>query len=113
VLLPDADRVEIDPRKLHGYLLSLTHPIGRFKARFFGAIGYSAMRWQELDADLRAQHLTQDATPGDVLDRGQLFTIGAILKGPSGQSAMVRSVWFVPKDGGAPRFVTAYPGGIA
>jgi hypothetical protein len=39
--------------------------------------------------------------------------IGAILKGPSGQSAMVRSVWFVPKDGGAPRFVTAYPGGIA
>ena len=111
MLLPDADRAEIDPRKLHGYLLSPTHPIGRFKARFFGALGYSAEGWQDLGADLRTQHLTQDATPDESLADGQLFTIGAILKGPNGQSAMVRSVWFVPKAGGVPRFVTAYPGG--
>jgi len=85
--------------------------VGRFKARFFAALGYSAERWQELEADLRIQHLTQDCQPGESTKEGQVYTIRAILKGPAGQSAVVLSVWFVSSAGGAPRFVTAYPGG--
>ena len=111
MLLPNADLAEIDPQKLHGYLLSETHPVGRFKARFFAALGYAAERWQELEADLRIQHVTQDAQPGESLLEGQVFTIRAILKGPNGQSAVVLSVSFIAAAGGAPRFVTAYPGG--
>jgi hypothetical protein len=110
VLLPDADRAEIDPEKLHGYLLSTTHPIGRFKARFFRALGYSAEQWLELEADLRGQHLSQDAEPGHISAHGQVFTIRATLEGPNGASAIVLSVWFIAKAGGPPRFVTAYPG---
>jgi hypothetical protein len=112
VLLSNAHLAEIDPQKLHGYLLSRTHPVGRFKARFFAALGYAAERWQELEADLRLQHLTQDAQLAESLREGQVFTIRAILKGPNGQSAVVRSVWFVAASGGSPRFVTAYPGGV-
>lgn len=108
--LPNADIAEINPQKLHGYLLSHTHPVGRFKARFFAALGYSAERWQEFEADLRSQHLTQEATPGESPSEGQLFTIRAILKGPNGQASAVLSVWFIASAGGAPRFVTAYPG---
>jgi uncharacterized protein DUF6883 len=111
VRLPDADQAIIDPLKVHGYLLSPTHPIGRFKAGFFAALGYAAERWQELEADVRAQHLTQDAELSGSLPAGKLFTIRAILKGRNGQSAVVLSVWFVPSAGGPPRFVTAYPGG--
>ena len=111
MVLPNADAAEIDPQKLHGYLLSETHPVGRFKARCFGALGYAAERWQEFEADLRIQHLTQDAQPGELLPEGQVFTIRAILKGPNRQSAVVLSVWFVAAAGGVPRFVTAYPGG--
>lgn len=111
MLVPNAELAEIDPQKLHGYLLSKTHPIGRFKARFFAALGYSAERWQEFEADLRIQHLTQDAQPSELIPEGQVFTIRAILKGPNGQSAVVLSVWFVPAGSRAPRFVTAYPGG--
>lgn len=111
MLLPNAHLAEIDPQKLHGYLLSKTHPVGRFKARFFAALGYAAERWQELEADLRMQHLKQDAQPGESLPAGQVFTIRAILKGPSGETAVMLSVWFVAAAGGAPRFVTAYPGG--
>jgi hypothetical protein len=29
---PDWDKVEIDPMKIRDYLLSPTHPVGRFKA---------------------------------------------------------------------------------
>jgi hypothetical protein len=111
VLLPHAERAEIDPSKLHAYLLSTTHPVGRFKARFFKALGYSAERWQELEADLRIQHLTQDAEMAESTVDGQIYTIRAILRGPNGQTAIVRSVWFVPTRSGIPRFVTAYPGG--
>ena len=77
MLLPRADDAEIDPRKLHEYLLSTTHPVGRFKARFFKALGYSAGRWHELEADIRAQHLTQDAEPSELVANGQFFTIRA------------------------------------
>lgn len=111
MLLPDADRTEIDPAKLREYLLSTDHPLGRFKARFFGALGFSANRWEELESALRTQHLTQDAEAGTSAAYGQKFTIRAILKGPTGESAMVVSVWFIPSGETVPRFVTAYPGG--
>ncbi|MGE3345180.1 MAG: DUF6883 domain-containing protein [Vicinamibacterales bacterium] len=83
--LPDAERAEIDPAKLRDYLLSTTHSLGRFKARFFGALGFSAQRWSELDAALRAQHLTQAAEPGATGPHGPKFTSRAILTGPNGQ----------------------------
>lgn len=111
MLLPNADRAEIDPAKLRDYLLSSDHPLGRFKARFFGALGFSADRWEQLEAALRAQHLTQDAEPTSIATHGQKFTIRAILKGPTGESASVVSVWFIPAGQNVPRFVTAYPGG--
>jgi hypothetical protein len=78
------------------YVLSPYHPVGRFKARFFAALG--------------EQHLTQDA--GAVGDDayGRTFAIRAILQGPTG-SAPVVSVWFIRTGEDFPRFVTAYPGG--
>lgn len=110
MVLPNADRAEIAPAKVRGYLLSSSHPIGRFKARFFGALGFSADNWKEFEEALRIQHLTQDAQLADTDDHGQKYTIRAILNGPNGQSALVVSVWFIPKIGSVPRFVTAYPG---
>ena len=110
MVLPNGDRAQIDPAKLRDYLLSSTHPIGRFKARFFGALGFSADNWQELADAFRLQHLTQDAEPGEADPHGQKYTIRAIPVGPNGQAASVMSVWFLPKGGPFPRFVTAYPG---
>ena len=111
MLVPNVTRAEIDSEKLRGYLLSPTHPVGRFKARFFAALGYSADDWQTLEADLRIQHLSQDADPGAVTQYGQPYTIRAILKGPNGESALLVSVWFVRTSTKETHFVTAYPGG--
>ncbi|MBI4220090.1 MAG: hypothetical protein HY682_08120 [Chloroflexi bacterium] len=107
--LPNADRAVIDPTKLHGYLLSRTHPVGRFKAVFFSALGYSSDSWQRLEADLRNQHLRHDAVAGKATRYGQTYEIRATLVGPSGSSARVVSIWFLPADEDVPRFVTAYP----
>ena len=110
VLIPNTDRATIDPAKLRDYLLSATHPIGRFKARFFTALGFAPDRWEELAEALRLQHLTQDGQPADPTAQGRKYTIRAILNGPTGQSVLVVSVWFIPAGGDVPRFVTAYPG---
>ena len=111
-MLPKAERAIIDPAKLHGYVLSAGHPVGRFKARFFAALGFTADNWRDLDTALRVQHLTQPAAAEAVDALGQSFTIRAILKGPAG-AALVTSVWFLRAGEDTARFVTAYPGGKA
>jgi hypothetical protein len=110
VLLPNAEHAIIERAKLEDYLLSFSHPVGRFKARFFAGLDFSADRWGTLHEALRAQHLTQDAEAGVPDGFGQSFTIRAILQGPTGRSAMVVSVWFIRVGEAQPRFVTAYPG---
>ena len=109
-MLPNADQAIIDPLKLHGYLLAASHPIGRFKAAFFARLGYTANNWQALDRALREQHLTKAATLVETTRHGRKFEIRAILKGPSGQSAVVLSAWMIRTGDSVPRLVTAYPG---
>ncbi|MGH7407240.1 MAG: DUF6883 domain-containing protein [Candidatus Methylomirabilales bacterium] len=109
--LPNADRAVIEPAKLHAYLLSRTHPLGRLKAAFFFGLGCSSEDWRRLAADLRSQHLTRDATPRESSRYGKKWEIRAPLEGPSGNLADVVSVWVVLANEDFPRFVTAYPGG--
>jgi hypothetical protein len=109
--IPNADRAFIDPEKLHEYLLSRNHPVGRFKAAFFLALGYSAETWRQLENDLRSQHLSRDATAEESTGYGKKYTIRATLVGPSSQSAEVVTVWVVRTGEDFPRFVTAYPEG--
>jgi len=110
VALPYADRAIIDREKLEGYVLSASHPVGRFKARFFARLGFTAGRWRLFEQALREQHLGQPAEAGPRDAFGQAFTIRAMLRGPTGAAALVISVWFVRVGEDRPRFVTAYPG---
>lgn len=50
--LPNAGRAVIDPAMLRDYLLSPAHPLGRFKAPFFVALGYAQDQWPQLESDL-------------------------------------------------------------
>jgi ferric-dicitrate binding protein FerR (iron transport regulator) len=111
LLIPNTDRAVIEPAKLHDYLLSRTHPIGRFKAAFFQALGYSSEAWRQLEADLRSQHLPKEAAAEEATSYGRKFVIRATLVGPSGASAALVSVWVVRAGEDFARFVTAYPEG--
>lgn len=59
--LPKAESVRIDERKVRGYLLSQTHPVGRFKARVFAALGFD-----EATADAFVGDLRRIAAEGEV-----------------------------------------------
>lgn len=90
-------------------VLALTqHPVGRFKAPFFQALGYSSENWRQLEVDLRTQHLSQDVRLEGQTPYGRKYSIHATLVGPSGSSADMVSVWIVRTGDELPRFVTAY-----
>ena len=107
--LPNADRAIIDPAKVRDYLLSGSHPVGRFKATLFFALGYTADRWEILRDDLLTLARTCVATPGQSSLFGLKFELDGILYGPSGRSAAVKTVWIVRLQEELPRFITAFP----
>jgi hypothetical protein len=107
--LPNADRAVIDAAKVRDYLLSEIHPVGRFKAAFFSALGYSADRWEVLRDDLLVLARTASAASGKPGPFGRTFEVDGILTGPSGHSADIRTVWIIRTTEDSPRFVTAFP----
>ena len=44
----------IPPEKLRDYLLSVSHPIGRFKSVFFRSLGYEVNDYEVLEKDIRS-----------------------------------------------------------
>jgi uncharacterized protein DUF6883 len=110
VTLPSAERAVVQAAKLRDYLLSPSHPVGRFKAAFFVGLGYSQESWQTLAADLR-RHATENAADAGVPNAyGQKYEVNGILTGPTGRTAALVSVWIVLNEEDFPRFVTAFPG---
>jgi hypothetical protein len=109
--LPNAENAVIDPEKLRDYLLSPSHPIGRFEAGFFSSLGYTQANWKQLQTDLHRQHLTEDAVLRRETAYGTKYEIHGGIRGPSGKTREVVSVWIILTDEDVPRFATAYPGG--
>ncbi len=108
--LPDSEKAIIDPEKLHDYLLSPSHPVGRFKAVFFSSMGYTQENWRDFEADLREQHLTKDAVLRQETSYGKKYEIRGTIRGPAGKTGDVLSIWIMLAGEKVPRFVTAYPG---
>lgn len=108
--LPEADRATIEERKLRDYLLSPTHPIGRFKCGFFNRVGYTQSAWTKLADDIRRDHLSQDAQEVRRTRHGVKYRIEAPVVVPTGEAVELVSIWIVRTGETRPRFVTAYPG---
>ena len=108
--LPNANRAVVDDAKVRDYLLSPTHPVGRFKSAFFFALGFSVERWPLLRDALLELARTGEATPGQASSFGTKFEIRAKLVGSSGREAPVVTVWMVSSGQDFPHFVTAHPG---
>ena len=108
--LPGAQKAVIAPAKIQDYLLSTSHPVGRFKEPFFASLGYAVAEWQRLERDLLALAASGEAKPGRQSSYGQMYEIHGTLNGPAGNSAGVLTVWIVRFGSDVPQFVTAYPG---
>lgn len=108
--LPGLDRAVVSGSKIRDYLLSDSHPVGRFKAAFFAALGYSAGRWEDLAADLQRHALDNQASATEANQYGQKYEVRGTITGPTGRGAILVVVWIVLRGEDFPRFVTAFPG---
>jgi hypothetical protein len=89
------------PPKLRDYVLDATHPDNRGKTRFFEALGYRRDAWHVLEADIRSQHLTQNARETASSRYGRIFLIDAVLSGTAG-TGKIRTVWIIPSEASVP-----------
>jgi hypothetical protein len=65
--LVGADRAIVEERKLVAYALDLTNPVGRHKARVFGAaLGYTGSKCGDLLAQIRDGIMAHQPIPGRV-----------------------------------------------
>lgn len=108
--VPGADLAIVGPAKVRDYLLSPEHPVGRLKAVFFRALGYTKEDWWRLQQDFLALVASEEAVPGQSSDFGQKYEVHGTIQGPSGRRAEVVTVWIILAGERSPRFVTAFPG---
>jgi hypothetical protein len=110
MMLPESENAIVDAAKVRDYLLSHEHPVGRFKAVFFEALGYSRNGWSRLQQDLLELGRAGAAVQGQSSDFGRKYEVRGSLQGPSGRRAEVVTVWVILVRENVPRFVTAFPG---
>jgi hypothetical protein len=108
VLLPNADRAFIDPRKLVEYSLSPEHPVGAHKAVLFERIlGITAEHAEELREILSHVVARASAAAGRMDEFGQRYTIDFTLRTATG-AAMIRSAWIILAAEDFPRLTTCF-----
>ena len=106
--LPNAERAEVDPRKLADYCLSPVHPVGKHKAAVFrAALGLTASDAGELRDRLLQAAVSGQAVPGSTDEYGQRFTVDFEVSTAVG-IATVRSAWIVRAGEDFPRLTTCY-----
>ncbi len=108
-MLPHADHAIVDDAKVCDYLLSDTHPVGRFKARVFRSLGYTVESWIRLRDDLLHHGQTGTVQRIESSAYGMKVVISATLKGPNGASRPFRTIWLIPDHSNQPRLITAFP----
>jgi len=106
--LPNADDVRIDERKVRGYLLSESHPIGRFKARVFAALGFDGSAAQAFIGELRRLAAAGDVSEVVETPFGQKYAVPGDLRGPLGAAPVV-TIWFLEPGQERVRLVTVRP----
>jgi hypothetical protein len=86
VRLPNADQVVVADAKVRDYLLSPSHPVGRFKSSFFAALGFTVANWEDLREAFLSLARSAEADPGQISPYGQKYDV----RGTFGSSGLSR-----------------------
>lgn len=107
--LPHREKASVARSKLTDYLLSETHPVGRWKRKFFTTVGLNETNVDSLARGLISLANSEELKESIPSPYGTKYIIDGKLEGPSGGIIRVRTVWIIEKGQDTPRFVTAYP----
>jgi len=107
--IPNRDRAIIESSKLTEYLLNPDHKRGGTKAKLLIQCGYSQEKYQQLETDIRAYHLSEDIDIVKETAYGTRYEISAYLSTPVGRQRLVRTIWQIDKGTDFPRLITLIP----
>ena len=107
--LPKRRSAYVPGEKLHGYLLSRTHPIGRWKSKLFRDLGFDESNVDLLEIQLIDIANSETVKESIISEHGTKYVVDGSLETPSGSFLRVRTVWIIDEGEDRPRFVTAYP----
>ncbi|MEK7812227.1 MAG: DUF6883 domain-containing protein [Candidatus Desantisbacteria bacterium] len=101
--------VYIGTEKLRQYLLSMTHPVGKSKAKLLRSIGFN-----ESNVNMLKKNLVELALKNEVVDKkvsvhGTKYVIDGNIQSPDSIEITLRTVWIIDNDENILRFITAYP----
>ena len=106
---PGADRAIVSAEKVRDFLLSPVNPRARGKSAFFQALGFNISNWETLRSALLDIARSVEANPGQKSEFGAKYEVRAIITGPAGRQAVIKTVWIVDAGDDQPRFITAHP----
>lgn len=107
--VPHCQNAEVSESKIVDYLLSLRHPEGGPKARFFLGWGFTIEAWRVLASALKKQVNENDYTNSEEGRYGTKYTVVASIESPKGATTAVETIWMIAKGTHHPRLITAYP----
>ena len=106
--LPNAERAEIDIRKLTEYALDREDPRGRHKARVFeSALGYTVKNAEELKAKIFECIDIAECRIGELDFYGQRYTADCRIRTEVGEG-VVRTGWIIRRNEDFPRLTTCF-----
>lgn len=107
--LPNSSKASIPEEKLIDYVLSETHYVGKFKAKFFSKLGFDAANINFFKKSLLKIAKTEEVTDEIVTPYGTKYILDGALGNPLGRKVKVRTLWIIEKGKSIPRFITVYP----
>lgn len=107
--LPNVNKAIISREKLTNYILSKSHPVGKFKARFFQKLGFNENNVHIFEKMLRKIARSQEVTAVLPTIFGTKYIIDVEIKTHKEKYMKIRSVWIIGEGENKPRFVTVYP----
>ena len=107
--LPNQKNASVSLSKISDYLISETHPVGKWKAKIFQSHGYTQKNIDSLRDGLLS--IANEEEVNDIINTiyGTKYIINGNLKTPSGKELNVKTIWIIDTGQEIPRFVTAYP----
>jgi hypothetical protein len=108
-ILRNAENAIIDERKIRDYVLNMSNPAGRNKARVIrAATGLTRVNYRNLIEQIKQAILVSEAEPVEPIPYGERFRVVITLSGPKG-TLRVRTGWIYRTGEDVPRFATLYP----
>lgn len=109
--LPNRKNAFVKKDKLTNYLLSLSHPVGRYKAVFFRNMGFNDINVDTLKQkfyEIAQKNNVESSRSSDDMSGINYKIIGS-LSAPGGKTYFVETIWYIKRGANNPSFVTANP----